>query len=110
MKLENKLVPIVLSDVNTKIVITIGFSLTLRALADGWVGSAGLGIAIPATSTSFWGRSKNKSGSESCYEPRIGSWAYNLELFRSSELIRPRAASECGSSWATGWGPQSVLE
>ncbi|CAL8168231.1 unnamed protein product [Prunus armeniaca] len=61
---------------------------------------------LPAT---FWGRSKNKSGSKLGVLPKLGVWAGGLEFFRPPEISQAtQAASVCGGAWAVWRGPLSV--
>ncbi|CAL8167961.1 unnamed protein product [Prunus armeniaca] len=60
-------------------------------------------------SATFWGRSKNKSGSEMGVLPKLGVWADGLEFFRPPEISQAtQAAGACGGAWAVWRGPLSV--
>ncbi|CAL8091253.1 unnamed protein product [Prunus armeniaca] len=71
-----------------------------------------LGSQFRQLLASVWGRSKNKSGSKSYYEPRVGSWTYDCRVFRSSELIKPptcyqRVGSRVGTTFSSRMIPWS---
>ncbi|CAL2246534.1 unnamed protein product [Prunus armeniaca] len=67
-----------------------------------WTSEQTFGLLLRPLPASFWGRSKNKSGSKYGVLPRIGVLSRDVEIFLviRYRFGQSRTASACGGVWA----------